>query len=359
MKPLYGFGLSQEDERTEAAALGLPGGHVLSVGSGGDMALSLLALGAETVVAVDIDPHQVHLAELKRAAVLCLEREEAVGFLGFLPATHEERAAWLDRLSLQLPAPSGAFWREHRAVAVRGAIRDGRYERYVALLRKLVAPFAARSFRSLVACRTLEEQESLFARAFEGPLLRGMFRLAFRPRLYGGRGINEQALQHHNGGQPLGERFFERFRDACTQSLASENYLLQIHLLGEVRTDGAVPEYLSERGFPIVRRRAAHMSFLAVGIADYLQTHEGGLFDRFHLSNLPDWLSTPELDRLFALIERNARKPARVVWRYLHRRPAIPEGLRERIHVDHARSAALTGSDRFPVYTVETAAICA
>ena len=64
MRALYNFGISQEDERTEAAALALPGGRVLSIASAGDMALSLLALGADEVVAVDIEITQLHLARL-------------------------------------------------------------------------------------------------------------------------------------------------------------------------------------------------------------------------------------------------------------------------------------------------------
>jgi hypothetical protein len=68
-----GFGLSQNDEFTESRALDLPGGSVLSITSAGDMALSLRALGAERVTAVDIEPSQNHLARLKQATVVALD----------------------------------------------------------------------------------------------------------------------------------------------------------------------------------------------------------------------------------------------------------------------------------------------
>jgi len=70
---LYNFGLSQEDERSEARALDLrPEDRVLSIVSAGEMPLSLLSMGVARVVAVDIDPAQVHLASLKLAAVCAL-----------------------------------------------------------------------------------------------------------------------------------------------------------------------------------------------------------------------------------------------------------------------------------------------
>lgn len=63
MKHLYNFGFSQEDERSEARAFGPAGeGKVLAVASAGEMPLSLLALGAHEVVAVDVDEAQLHPA---------------------------------------------------------------------------------------------------------------------------------------------------------------------------------------------------------------------------------------------------------------------------------------------------------
>ena len=357
MRPLYGFGLSQEDERTEAAALALPGGDVLSVSSGGDMPLSLLALGADRVVAVDVDPHQVHLGELKRAAVLALERDEAIQFLGFLPASHAKREAWLGRVGPRLPDSSRAFWQAHRDHAVRGAIWSGKYERYVGLLRALVAPIASRSFRSLVSCDSLAGQQALFARKFDRPFLRNVFRFAFRPSVYGGRGVDNRALLHNDVTCSLGDRFFERFRDACTRSPAQDNYLLQLHLVGQISGTGTVPEYLTESGYCTVRERAAAVTFVPAGIIEYLQAHETGAFDRFHLSNLPDWLSAADFDRLAALIASHAHPRARVVWRYLHHQPRVPKDLGTRIRIDRERSAALTEADRFPLYMVEMAEI--
>ena len=357
MKPLYGFGLSQEDERTEAAGLALPGGDVLSVSSGGDMPLSLLALGADRVVAVDVDPRQLHLGELKRAAVIALAREDAIPFLGFLPALHAQRMAWLDRVCPKLPESSRAFWQAHRKNVARGAIWSGKYERYVGLVRALVAPIASRSFRALVSCDSLAGQQALFARKFDRPFLRNVFRFAFRPSVYGGRGVENRALLHNDAASSLGDRFFERFRDACTRSPARDNYLLQLHLMGKISGAGTVPEYLTETGFRIVRERAAAVSFVPAGIIEYLQSRECGAFDRFHLSNLPDWLSAADFDRLAALIVSHARPQARGVWRYLHRQPQVPAHLGTRIRIDHERSAALTQADRFPVYMVEMAEI--
>ena len=55
MSHLYNFGLSQEDERSEARALDLrPTDRVLSIVSAGEMPLSLLSMGVARVLAVDV-----------------------------------------------------------------------------------------------------------------------------------------------------------------------------------------------------------------------------------------------------------------------------------------------------------------
>ncbi len=357
MKPLYHFGLSQEDEHTEAAALGLPGGHVLSIAGAGDVALSLLALGADEVTAVDVEPSQLHLGELKRAAVCNLEREAAIRFLGFLPATFSERRCWLSCVEDKMLPPAKAFWSEHRRATLWGPIWAGRYERYVAVLRLLLRPIAGRRFHRLVECATLEEQRELFARDFDRPLLRVVFRLAFSPRMYRRRGMDPRALQHHDARESLGARFFQRFQAMCVASPARDNPLLQLHLLGRVRNRDVVPEYLTEHGAQVVRQRSRAISFVHASVLDLVASSPPGVFDGFHLSNLVDWLPAPAFDQLLAVIADRAKKPARLVWRYLHRDAPIPEALRSVILPNPGLGDQLRERDRFPVYGVVIAEI--
>ncbi len=356
MRAPYNFGISQEDERTEAASLGLPGGRVLSIASAGDMALSLLALGADEVVAVDIEVAELHLARLKLAAVLFLEREDAIRFLGFLPATPEERRRWLARLMSRLPPPTREFWRERTSTMRHGPIWAGRYERHLGRLRAALWPLSGH-FRELTECTSLDEQRALFARRLDRPLLRAAFRLAFAPRIYAGGGMNRGGLRHHDPRTSLGLQFFERFRAMCVESPARENPLLQLHLLGRVRNPDVVPEYLTERGTKVLRERSCAISFSHASIVDFLASAETGRFDRFHLSNIPDWLDAPDFDRVLELIAAKAKEPARLVWRYLHRNHPVPADCRAKIHTDEALGRVLAVRDRFPLYGVVPAGI--
>lgn len=357
MRALYNYGISQEDERTEAAALGLPGGRVLSIASGGDMALSLLALGADDVVAVDIEPAQLHLARLKLSAVLGLERLEAIRFLGFMPAAPDRRLRWLASLLDRLPSSTREFWQDRIDAVREGPIWAGRYERHLGRLRSVLWPFAG-AFRELCECTSLYEQAALFARCFDRPLLKAAFRLAFTPRIYAGRGIDRCGLRHRDPSKSLGTRFFERFRAMCVASPARENPLLQLHLLGRVLDPDVVPEYLTEHGVRVVRERAHAISFVQASLLDALESAEAGRFNRFHLSNVPDWLDAAGFDRALELIAAKSARPARLVWRYLHRNHPVAAACRPGIHLNEELGRALGERDRFPVYRVVAAEVC-
>ena len=69
-----------------------PGDRCLSVASGGENSLSLLACEPGAVVAVDISPAQIALVELKRAAIRTLDHGAAIAFVGL--------ASGADRLRL-------------------------------------------------------------------------------------------------------------------------------------------------------------------------------------------------------------------------------------------------------------------
>src|SRR5512133_4318587 len=64
-----------------------PGSRILSVASAGDNSLALLLSDPEIVVAADINPAQVALVELKRAAMRELEYTDFLEFLGFTPSS--------------------------------------------------------------------------------------------------------------------------------------------------------------------------------------------------------------------------------------------------------------------------------
>lgn len=351
---LYNFGLSQEDERTEFAALEITGtDQVLSIASAGDMPLSLLALGAGRIDAVDVDVAQLHLCRLKLAAVRSLERDDAIAFLGFLPCSGERRISLLHQLLPAMPDASRRFWLANRPAIAAGAVWAGRYEQYVSKLAGVALPVLGRKrFDALFACANVEEQREVFDRDFDRKTVRAIFDIAFHPKVFSSRGMDPRSLQHRTNSVPLGEQYFSQFRDLCTATPARDNHLLQLHLLGRVLHSNAVPAYLSEEGVAAVRERAEDLQFVHSDLVSHLESLQPGAFDKAHLSNLPDWLAQDDFDHVMHLLATKSAVGSRFVWRYLHVNRPIPRNLEGVIQIDGERGAALQSTDRFPFYAI-------
>lgn len=355
----YGFGLSQEDELTEARALQLERGDpVLCVASAGEMPLSLLAQGAGAVTAVDVDERQLHLSSLKLAAILALDRGEALALLGYLPASRAARRRDFQRLAPALDDAARRFWLGHLDAVERGVIWQGRYERYVRLLFTLARPvLARRSLEALFEQPSLEAQRAHFDRAIGRPAIRAIFRLAFAPRVFARGGMDPRSLRFRRSPEPLGEQYFRQFRHFCTDHPARANPFLQLTLLGRLVDPAAAPACLSPEGTQAVRQRHAALSLRHQDVRACLAAEPVGTFRKVHLSNLADWLSGPEFDSLLRTLSARVARPGRAVWRYLHVNRAVPEDLRGALQVEDELGLRLAAADRFPFYGVVPVAL--
>ncbi len=112
------------------------GDAVLAAAEGGDRVLRLLAARPRRVTAIDRRLAQLHLLELKLAAVKTLPRGEVLEFLGHRPS--RRRRALYPRLRWLLPRESDDFWIARIDLVDRGVASQGEFERRLASFRRLV-----------------------------------------------------------------------------------------------------------------------------------------------------------------------------------------------------------------------------
>jgi S-adenosylmethionine-diacylglycerol 3-amino-3-carboxypropyl transferase len=353
MKPLYNYGLSQEDALTEYRALDIErGDRLIAIASGGEVPLNLIALADLAVEAVDVSREQLSLAKLKLAACRALEPAEAASFLGFTGAPAAARRHLFERVALFLEEGDLAFWRGNVSAIERGAIRVGRFETY---LRKFsrIGRFAlgGKKLRGLFERDTLDERRDYFDRFLSTALVKGLFRAAFNPRLYRRRGIAEAGLTH-DGERDIAGFFYGRFRDFCCETPARKNYYLQFVLWGRVLFPEALPEYLSPEGLPRVRERHGNIVWREASIEEALARHPAGTFNKFHLSNVGDWMSREHYAGLLTLLCDKAAPSSRALARYIHLDHPLSGTLSGRLVRDQRLAEELIKRDRFPFYNL-------
>lgn len=297
------YSVQNEDYETELAVLrriyqGAPL-RVLMVASSGENALSLLTQDiVADVHAVDINPAQLHLCELRRTATEHLTRDEQLLLLGADPATvntagASARLEVYQQLAPQLPEATRAFWdaAQEREIAF-GIQHVGRND---SLMHALQERLQAAGFAPLQ--RPLAEAAlPAWKRVYTDLMTPGYIREVF--------GLPSEGLAARIAGIAgyLGECHFR----ALQAAEADRNPFLTTVFANAYATaagEAGWPLYLQPHGWAAVRRLGAHRLHLLAGsifeqMSDLAGRH--GRFDLVSISNIADWLTDEQFSAVVA-----------------------------------------------------------
>jgi S-adenosylmethionine-diacylglycerol 3-amino-3-carboxypropyl transferase len=315
-----------EDPRLDRKALKLTADDtVLVITSAGCNALDYALAGPKQVVAVDMNPRQNALLDLKLAGIRNLHYEDFFAMFGDgrLPGA---KKIYEDRLRPALSPWPRRYWdrwieffdpQNRRPFYYRGtcgtfAMLINWYINRVARLR----PY----FDDLLQCVTVAQQQEIYDRHLRERFWSKSVHFAIRrDTILSLLGV-PQAQRHQIETQYPGG--ISRFVQDCVEAVfarlpLSDNYFWRVYMTGHY-TRECCPEYLKPENFQKLRD----------GLADRVRTHtasvEGFLtkdsrpISRFVLLDHMDWLSTqrlPLLAREWQWIVRRAAPGARILWR--------------------------------------------
>ncbi|MEI8374059.1 MAG: BtaA family protein [Planctomycetota bacterium] len=315
-----------EDPRLDRQALKLtPDDTILVITSAGCNALDYALAGPKQVVAVDMNPRQNALLDLKLAGIRNLQYEDffAMFGIGRLPGA---KKIYEDKLRPALSEWPQRYWdrwidffdpKNRRPFYFRGtcgtfAMLINFYINRVAKLR----PY----FNDLLQCATVAQQQDIYDRCLRERFWSKSMRFALRrDTILSLLGV-PQAQRHQIETQYRGG--ISQFVQDCVETVfarlpLSDNYFWRVYMTGHY-TPECCPEYLKPENF----------QKLHDGLADRVQTYtdsvEGFLvkdprpISRFVLLDHMDWLSTrrlPLLAQEWQWILRRAAPGARILWR--------------------------------------------
>lgn len=353
-KPLYNFGISQEDALTEMKALKLKEGDaLLCVASGGEIPLNILAKHKIKIVSCDTSIEQIYLSKLKLASVLHLSQEEAAKLIGFLKCNATDRQELYNRIKDRLSIDEQRFWENNQIAIDRGIVNVARFEKYILkfswVLRTLLGK---RKLKKLIELQSVEEQCIYFDQKISNWWIKLIFKIAFHPKIYKNRGMDEHGLQHQKDDS-IASFFYGRFRDFCTSTLVSKNYYFQYTFFNTILCKEALPEYLSAEGMKNIRNNFELLSFVHQNFTEALLAETKGTFNKFHLSNIGDWLTSEQMNEVFKGMYEMAASNSNFILRYIHRNHSVPVSVSTAFNFDSELSVELTRTDRYPFYHIQ------
>ena len=349
-----------EDPALDREALRLEeNDRVLVITSAGCNALDYALAGAR-VLAVDVNPRQNHLLELKCAGIRALDFSEFFELFGRggSPRARELYA----ELRPRLPAPSRSFWdREIRLFDPR-CVRGGSF--YYGGSSGLFAHALVRWIHSVarlwgliervLASSSLDEQLGIYhgelRQRLLGQALLGLVGSQAVLTLVGVPEPQRRMILARPGG-------FPGFLRGCLDHVMSvgllrQNYFWTVYLHGSY-TRESCPEYL----------KADNFARLKSGLVDHVETFTGTVtdclarpeqaFDAFVLLDHMDWLATRPrlLEEEWQGIFRAAAPGARVIFRSGGEDVSfLPVAALRRLRFERERAAALHSRDRVGTY---------
>jgi len=304
-----------------------PGAVVLSIASGGENSLALLLRPGVRVIAIDRSPPQIACLELKVAAFRRLSHPELLLLLGAHAGSVGRRRHLYGRCRADLSPAARAFWEADPAWLACGVLPVGRFERYLALFRRLVLPLVHGSQRraALLTPRSPAERGHWYDSCWDGWRWRLLFRLFFSRTALGNLGTDPSFVRFGHGSQA--DQLLAQVRRVMVEVDPVLNPYLHWILRG-CYGDG-LPLALRPESFALIRSRLDQLSWHQQALEDWLDAEDcgredapqGTSIDGFNLSNVLEYLEEPLAGRLLDRLHRRAAPGARLVlWNRLSER---------------------------------------
>jgi S-adenosylmethionine-diacylglycerol 3-amino-3-carboxypropyl transferase len=338
-----------EDVDCARAALGIRSGHtVLAIGAAGDNVLTMLLDEPARIIAVDLEPAQCALLEMKTAAVRTLDDAAVMPFL----ARGHRATERYRRIRPALSAVAQGYWDRHQQYLARGVIHAGRFERYLALFRRWVLALVPgdRVVRHMLAASSLAEQARIFKTRWDSARWRLLFRAFFSKRLMSMLG-RDPSYFAHSAVRDVAAHYLEKAELALTAFPLRDNPYVAYALSGGYDTVARTPTYLRPETLDRIRPRLDTVEVRNVSLARALGECAPNSVDAFYLSDVFELCDMPTYQVLLGEVARVGRAGARICyWNNLVPR-ARPDALASRICSHDGLAARLHDVDRSFFYS--------
>jgi S-adenosylmethionine-diacylglycerol 3-amino-3-carboxypropyl transferase len=348
------FTQSWEDPRCDLQALGpLHGKTVLAITSGGDNTLGFLLEDPKQVTAVDINPAQQHLLALKMAAFRTLDHPQFLELLGVSPA-HGSAAQLYPKVRTALGDEAALYWDAHLPTLRTPLIVSGAFERYFALLRRILHVVHGRARLEKLFTLTHAEQPSFYDREWNSWRWRQFINVCCSKWMLGSR-LDPSWFEHADVAS-FGEHFTRLARHAVAELPSRSNYFLAQIFLGRYVDGTEMPAYLQQHNFETIRDRLDRISMATGDVVNVLAGASARSVDLFALSNVFEYAGSELFERGKDQIARVARPSARLALRNLLARRSFAGDARFQVDVNLGRQ--LQAEDRGFIYSAfETATV--
>jgi len=287
-----------------------PGQTCLSIASAGDNTLAMIARAPARVIALDMNQAQLAALELRVAAYRELSQPELLVLMGSSPGQGREQL--YRRCRSQLSASARSFWDAQSESIRRGIGGAGKFERYFAAFRTRILPLVHSRSRveKLLAGSAKEMRTAFYNKEWNTWRWRLLFHIFFSRFIMGRFGRDPSFFKYAEGN--VADQILERTRYALTELNPAENPYAQWILTG--RHTSALPYALRPEYFDSIRDHLDRLEWHNRTIEDFLDMEKGAPIHCFNLSDIFEYMSPENYERLLGRIARAGTSGGRLAY---------------------------------------------
>ena len=320
-----------EDPQIDRAAFKINSDDVIfSITSGGCNALAFLIDNPKKLIALDINPQQNFLLDLKISAFKKLSYEELLEFLGVKESNN--RLHLYNRIRPLLQINSARYWDGNMKKIEKGIIHSGRYEGYMRLLKKAILTPLIRNgiIEKLFKTEDTTERTELFLKKWKN------FRWWLLTHILLSRRMNtlffdKAFFTYLEKKHSLGNHFAQKAERAITELPMKKNYFLSYILLGRYYSNEYLPPYLRRENFETIRSRLDRIIVVTDSCENFFSILPDSYISKFNFTNIFEWMSPEAYEDLLKETIRVAKNGAIMTYRNLLVFREHPASLEENI----------------------------
>jgi S-adenosylmethionine-diacylglycerol 3-amino-3-carboxypropyl transferase len=321
-----------------------PDDELLLIASAGCNVLNLLLRAPRRIVAIDFNPVQTALVQLKLAGIRALEHD---GLLELLGVTGGDPMARYERVRPFMARESRDWWDANTALLSAGVEGAGRLDRFLARFqREHIARVHPRAVMDrLFTLRTRAERRAFADAELFTPEFEASFRAYFARDAFEAQGRHPAQFRFVTESD-VGGYFLGRLRWVCTELPTRGNLYLERFLRGSTASARWLPPYLAAANHARLRALASRVEVVTSDLESYLASTAARTLTKAGLSDIFEYMAPEHADAVFAMLADTLPRRARIAyWNLLVPRES-PLALRGRLQPLGRLARSLARQDR-------------
>jgi S-adenosylmethionine-diacylglycerol 3-amino-3-carboxypropyl transferase len=317
-----------EDPATVLGGLNITGDDtVVSISSAGDNTFAIALKQPASIIAVDMNPEQLYLVELKMKAIEFLDYEEFISFVGVVQ--NGNRFQTYIRLRSYLSNDARQFWDTHTNFIENGIIHCGKLENYFRIFSQYILRMIHKksTIHEFLSLKSLNEQKSYYQSKLNNIRWRWLFTLFFSRFIMSRIGRNK-AFFNNVRSDNTASILFQRTEYGLTEISVSDNYFLQYIMTHTFNSPNHYHPYLLIDNFNKLKSCLDRIQLTCGTLDEVLSKLQARSISKFNLSDIFEYMDSEQIKTTLDHIVRVSTDKALISFWTLFNTITIPPSLK-------------------------------